>query len=272
MNRFFKAAATVLILLFAATLFSLPTSAQSQAPSSTTSPQPKPVTADEGWHADVTPYIWFAGMHGTVGALGHDTSVHASFGDIFKYFNIGLMGAAEVRYNRVIMPVDFLWMKLSDDKGVPLNEAGVQSIKAKITETMLNPKIGYRLVSKERVKVDGLFGIRYWHVSTDLTLQPNQPLGGFSQSVNWVDALGGGKIEMALTPKVSVTVLGDAGAGAANWDYQVAGLLGYRVSRRWVLLAGYRYLSVNYRPSGNNQFVFDTNMPGLALGATFNIK
>lgn len=272
MNCFYKAAATtVLVLIFGATLFSLPTSAQSQAPSSTTSPQPKPVTTDEGWHADVTPYIWFAGMHGTVGALGHDTSVHASFGDIFNYFNIGLMGAAEVRYNRVLMPFDFLWMKLSDDKGLPIQDASL-SIKAKVTETMLNPKIGYRVVSNERLKVDALFGIRYWHVSTNLSLQPNQPLGSFSQSANWVDALGGGKIEMALTPKVSVTVLGDAGAGSANLDYQVAGMLGYRVSRRWVLLAGYRYLSVNYRPSGNAQFVFDANMPGLVLGATFNIK
>ena len=48
--------------------------------------------SDEGWHVGFTPYIWFAGIHGTVGAPNHDASVHATFGDIFNYLNIGLMG------------------------------------------------------------------------------------------------------------------------------------------------------------------------------------
>jgi hypothetical protein len=48
--------------------------------------------------------------------------------------------------------------------------------------------------------------------------------------------------------------------------------LGYKLSRRWVLLAGYRYLAVDYRPNGNLGFVSDVAMPGLILGATFNIK
>lgn len=42
----------------------------------------------------------------------------------------------------------------------------------------------------------------------------------------------------ALTPKVLVTVFGDAGGGQANSDYQVGGLLGYEVSRKIVLQAG----------------------------------
>jgi hypothetical protein len=38
------------------------------------------------------------------------------------------------------------------------------------------------------------------------------------------------------------------------------------------LLGGYRYLSVNYTPTANVQFVYDVDMPGLMFGATFNIK
>jgi hypothetical protein len=44
---------------------------------------------------------------------------------------------------------------------------------------------------------------------------------------------------------------GDAGGGSARHDYQVAGFLGYQLSRRWAIALGYRYLSVNYRPNGN---------------------
>ncbi len=90
--------------------------------------------------------------------------------DIFSNLNIGAMGVFEARYNRIIMPVDFLWMKLSDDKALPLNDVGFQSVKAKMTETMLAPKIGYRVADGKHVKVDALFGIRYWHLSTDLAL------------------------------------------------------------------------------------------------------
>jgi hypothetical protein len=239
-----------------------------ETPAPKTESQP---SSDTGWHVDITPYLWFAGVHGTSGALGHDAAVHASFGDIFNYLNIGAMGVVEVRYNRVIMPLDFLWMKLSDNKALPVNDVA-QSIKAKMTETLLTPKIGYRVADGKRVKVDALFGVRYWHLTTDFTLQPVQVAGGFSQSANWVDAVAGGRITAALSPKAFVTVAGDAGGGSARLDYQVGGFVGYRVSRKCVVEAGYRYLSVDYRPNGKALFVYDVNMPGLAIGATFNVK
>jgi hypothetical protein len=270
--EFYKAAEITLLTL-ALSIWFVASNANAQTQTSKpTAPQAKDLSSDDqGWHADITPYIWFAGVHGTAGALGHDTSVHASFSDIFKYFNIGLMGAGELRYNRVVMPIDFMWMKLSDDKGLPIEDESL-SIKAKMTETMVTPKIGYRVVSTDKVKVAALFGIRYWHLSNDLSLQPTQPEGSFSDSANWVDAVAGANITMWVTPKVVVTVLGDAGGGSSRNDYQVAGALGYKISRRWVLQAGYRYLSVNYRPNGHAQFVYDVNMPGMVIGATYNIK
>jgi hypothetical protein len=231
------------------------------APAAQTDNQPP---SDGGWHVAIIPYIWFSGVHGTTGVLGHDASVHASFGDIFNYFNIGVMGAVEVRYNRVIMPLDCMWTKLSDNKALPLNDV-TASIKAKMAETLLTPKIGYRITDEKRLKVDALFGIRYWHLTNDLTLQP-QVSNGFSASASWVDAVAGGRFEVGLEPKVSVMVLGDAGGGSARLDYQVAGLLGYKIGRKCVLLAGYRYLSVDYRPTGKAQFVYDVNMPGVVAG------
>ena len=80
----------------------------------------------------------------------------------------------------------------------------------------------------------------------------------------------GAKISMPLSPKAVITVLGDAGGGGASIDYQVAGLLGYRVKPNVILQAGWRYLDVNYRPSSS--FVYDAAQSGLILGATFNLK
>jgi hypothetical protein len=141
-----------------------------------------------------------------------------------------------------------------------------------MTEPLITQKIGYRFVDAKKVKVDALFGFRYWHLENTFTLQPTQIANGFSQSANWVDGLGGARIELGLTPKLSAAILGDAGGGSARLDYQVAGLLGYRLSRKVVLLAGYRYLNVDYRPTGKPGFIYDVAMPGLVLGATFNVK
>jgi hypothetical protein len=255
------------------TLFLLPrVSGQTQGTTTMAAPVPKDPATDDGVHVDISPYLWFAGMHGTTGVLDHEASVHASFGDIFSYLNIGAMGVIEVRYKRVIMPLDFIWMKLSDDKGIPENEIGATSIKAKMTETILTPKIGYRLADGKRVKVDALFGVRYWHMATDLGLEPDQPSNRFSQTANWVDAVAGGKIIAALTPKAFVTIAGDAGGGSARSDYQIGGFLGYRINRKCIAQIGYRYLSINYRSTGNARFVYDVNMPGLVMGATINLK
>jgi hypothetical protein len=200
---------------------------------------PKP--SDEGWHFGIAPYLWFAGVHGTVGALGHEGSVHASFRDIFSYFNIGLMFALEPRYNRIV-----------------------------INEIMLTQKIGYRVIDSEKFKVDGLAGFRYLHLGNTLTLQP-QISNSFYASANWVDAVGGARIQAILSPKVTLTVLGDAGGGGANSDYQVAGLLGWKF-KKFSLQGGWRYMSVNYRPSGGVRFVYDMATSGLIFGATIPLK
>ena len=131
-----------------------------------------PSPSGEGWHVDVTPYIWFSGVHGTAGILGHDASVHASFGDVFNYLNLGAMGTVETRYNRFLMPVDFIWLNLSDQKALPFGE-GATSVKADFKQTIFTPGVGYRIVDADKVKVDWRMGIRYWHLNSSLNLQPS---------------------------------------------------------------------------------------------------
>ena len=271
----------LLLVLFLATtatlLFSRFALAQDAPQQSTLQPQtsassiPQKVATDpdDVWHFGLSPYLWFAGVHGTVGVRGYETGIHASFSEIFDYLNLGLMFAAEPRYKKFSAPVDFMWMKLSDDKALPF-EIGPTSIKAKMNQTMFTPKAAYRLVDGKMLKVDGNLGIRYFHIGTTLTFVPGTIVGPFYQSANWVDVISGARIQAALSPKMIVTVLGDAGAGGANLDYQVGAFLGYRIKPKIDLQAGWRYLAVNYRPKST--FVYDTETSGLLLGATINLK
>jgi hypothetical protein len=228
------------------------------------------VADDDNWHLGISPYLWFAGVHGTVGARGHTASVHASASDVLSKFNIGLMGAVEARKKRFLLPGDFMWIKLSDDKALPqIGNPNATSIKAKMTSTILSPKAGYRFGAHEKLQADALVGIRYWHLGTNLTLEPIG-LGIATQSANWVDVVAGAKFTMPLSPRAPIIILGDAGGGGAQVDYQVAGLLGYKIKPSVMLGAGWRYLDVNYRPSSS--FVYDVAQSGLLLGVTFNLK
>ena len=234
------------------------------------SPEPqKAADADNGMHFAVSPYLWLAGIHGTTGAAGYNASVHASFSDIFKKLNMGLMVAAEPRYKKFSAPVDFMWMKLSDNQALP-EETGVTSINTKLNQDMLTPKVAYRVVNGKMIKVDGNVGIRYFHIGTTLAFTPSTFHASVYQAANWVDMIAGAKIQAALSPKMLVTVLGDAGAGGANVDYQVAGLLGYHLKPNMILQAGWRYLDVNYRPKST--FVYDVATSGLLVGLTINLK
>lgn len=194
---------------------------------------------DDQWHIAFLPYLWFAGMHGTTGVLGYNTSVHASAGDLLSHFNIGLMAASELRKNRWVLPVDIMWIRLSDNHGLPENEPGVNHIDFRAGQFLLTPEGGYRFVDKWNLKVDALVGLRYWHLGQKLTLSP--PIhNSVSTSENWVDALGGAKFLMLLPRNMSIIIAGDAGGGGASPDYQVVGLFGVKVKKNVTLQAGWR--------------------------------
>lgn len=257
---------TLLVLSIAALSFAIGANAQSSDSSTTPAKAAASDPDNEGWHVDVAPYIWLPGVTGTVAAAGHQSSIHVSTGDLLTNFDYGIMGLTEIRYNRLIVPVDFMWVKLSDNKGLPF-DPDVLSVNVKINEAILTPKIGYRLVSKERFKLDTLIGIRYWHVGTTLTLQPVQRR--FYGPVNLVDAVQGARFTVLLAPRVELTIAGDAGAGSSRLDYQVVGLLGYKL-RKVSLQAGWRYLAIHQNPT-TRSFV-DLGMTGVIVGAVIPLK
>ena len=171
------------------------------------------------WRVGISIYGWFPGLHGNIGALGHNASIHVPFTDVFHTLKGVIPIAVEADKGRFVMPVDFLWMKLGVDNGIPINDFSQTSIRTDLTQSMFTPKVGFRLIDGEHLKFDALGGIRYWYLSLDNTLQPSGL--GNSKSTQWVDGLGGGRFILPFGEKAAVTVAGDAGAGGSNLDYQL---------------------------------------------------
>jgi len=228
-----------------------------------------PTPSGDGWHVDVVPYIWFAGIQGSTGINGHNASIDATPGEVLDYLNLGFMGTVEARYNRFLLPMDFMWVKLTDKKAFSFDE-GATNAKVEFKQTVFTPAVGYRLVDTPKFIVDSRFGIRYWHLDSSLNITGPEVNTGVNGTANWVDAVAGGKIQAALGRKVFIAVFGDAGGGQARSDWEAGGLLGMRIAKKWTIQGGYRYLSVNYRPQST--FVYDVNQSGIILGATWSVK
>jgi len=230
--------------------------------------------SDDQWHLSVSPYLWLAGAHGTVGAFEKNVSFRASPSDLLSHAKFGLLGAVEGRRNRILTTIDMLYLRLGDDRAVPF--PGLEESTANLTASLfiLTPKVGIRLINEKKLKADFLTGIRYWHFGESLQFTPFVPFLNFSKSQNWVDPLVGGRIEAGLSRKTVFTLAGDVGGWGtgSQLEYQVVGLLGYKLKPNMTLQAGYRYLYFDYRRSGPAGAVLTTAMSGVVLGVTLNLK
>jgi hypothetical protein len=229
---------------------------------------------DDEWHLSVSPYLWFPGVHGTIGAFDRDAGFKASPADLLSNFRFGLMGTVEARRNRLLIPIDMMWIRLGDDRALPFPNLGATSANMKATEFILTPKIGIRLINGKMISADFLTGIRYWHFGENLSFTPSVLGLNFSKSQDWVDPLVGGRIQMALSQKVVLTAAGDVGGWGtgSQLEYQVVGLLGYKLKPAMTLQAGYRYLYVDYAKGGSDGALIKATTDGVVFGVTLTLK
>jgi len=267
-KRFFSVLSVpVLFLCLAAGI-----NAQTEMASPATGKTSESANEDAGWHFDLSPYLWFAGAHGTVGALGRSVSIHASPGDLLSHFDIGLMGAAEARHKRFLLSGDLMWIRISDNHALPFPGLRAVSADARAGELVWTSKVGYRVIDHKKVKADANVGARFWHLSEKLSFNPSLLGLNFNRSQNWADIVIGGRVQLPLGEKAAVNLLGDVGGwnATANLDYQFAALLGYKICPKWTLLAGYRYLFIDYR--GRLASVASIVTSGALVGVTYHFK
>ena len=250
------------------------TSTSDQGPAAPAATKPAPAS-DENWHVNATLYLWGAGIHGNLGALGHNLGFKASPGDLLSKLHFGMMGAVGVRYKRLVIIEDLLYMSLAANKTRVFQLPNDPQISAEVKykETILTPEFGVRVIQHEKINLDVLAGFRYWHMESTLTLTPPPANNLFDTSAkSWADPLIGARFQVPLSKKMTATIWGDynplAGVGA-KLDYQIVGALSYKFKPKWALDAGWRYLYLDYRKT-----ILDTQMAmsGILLGVTYSIN
>ncbi len=146
---------------------------------------------EQGLSFAVTPYLWVAGISGTVTtpfARVPDRSVEASFGDTFSNLSgLAFMGAAEMRYGRFGLMVDFLTLSVDSNVSTP-RERLFAGGKGHFSTTMGSVIPSWRVWDDGSNTLDLGAGFRPWSVSTRLELNPGLLQGRtLKASASWVD-------------------------------------------------------------------------------------
>jgi len=219
------------------------------------------------WQFALTPYVWFAGIHGTIKsgrASGADFDV--PFSDILKNLSFWpppVMLAGEARYGRFSMTSDFLFMQEKSD----LHTRGLLFSGGDVTVNSLEWTVAgyYRVVEQPAVKLDAGAGFRLWSIKTRAKLDAGLAPGVSDTGVEtFVDPILALRSTIGIADSWSVSLLGDIGGFglSSKLTWQVMGTVNYQVASWAQLRLGYRYLAVNREH-------VDIHLNGPIIGTTF---
>jgi hypothetical protein len=235
-------------------------------------------TGGEQWQFEVTPYLFAAGMKGTVGARGVTADVDVSFSDIAENLDAGFLGLFEARKGPWTFGVDAIYLKLSIDamrtwQG-PLGNGNTATLDATFKQQLYQPFVGYRVLDGT-TKIDLIAGARYTSLdpTVRLTLDTGAALlpdgsRSVSTSKNWWDAVVGVRLKTPIADKWAFAGYADIGAGGSDLTYQVAAGVNWQFAKDYSVKIGYRYLAQDYQKDG---FLWDVKMSGpyVGLGIVF---
>jgi opacity protein-like surface antigen len=228
-----------------------------------------------GWSFDFTPYIWGAGMDGSVqvGQLP-STSVDMSFSDILENLDAGLMGAFEARTGRWGLLFDAVYMKLEDSGTAtrtgagPIGATASASAQLEVTQTLYAAAVAYR-ITEGRAPLDLIGGLRYLETEADARIEGSlfaqTATAERSAKKSWTDPYIGLRLQQPLAARWTLVSYADIGGFGVGSDFTWHALLGvnYEFSKAIAGKIGYRILDVDYDKDG---FAYDMAYSGLYFG------
>jgi len=234
-----------------------------------------PVTAEDGWHFTIAPYLWATGMDGTVSFEGTpEIPVEATFSDILDNLDLALAGHLEGRKGRAGFALDAMYVKIGAQANftVPIGPDGIQGrIDVDLQQTILEGLGFYRVSVSDRSTnpgfVDVFAGFRYFDTSQEVTtLRLDRP----RRDIGWTDGLFGVRGYAPLGDRFGLMVRGDLGVFSST-TWSVKGDLHWRMSNRWRLILGYKFMDIDYDKGGGlDREVYKMQNSGPELAIAFS--
>jgi len=246
----------------------------------------------DGWHISIAPYAWLVGISGDVTVHGRTAHTSTPFNDILKNLDFGGLMQIEAwkgNWGFFLQP-NFLKLTPTSSFSSPTNAdiaqggPAVREAHARLDSQTLMVEFGgfysvarWGTANKQGYgSFDVLAGGRYWYQQAHVFL--NLPNRGFNIDdtayVSIIDPILGFRILSYLAPKLFVRLRGDAGgfgvsSNTSHFSWNAVGLLGYDISPKATVAAGYRYLYINYSGTGSSGVKLDFQGPVMGFEYTF---
>lgn len=240
---------------------------------------PADASAPAAWRFSVTPYGWAPSVSGDLryfplnlpnGPSG--AKVDVSSVNLIEALNFAAMFAAEMRFGRLSLASDFMYLDLGNSssgvRSLDFAQFGTNPVSGSLnagTQTSLRGSIwtlagGYTLAQGNWGHVDAQAGLRVFNLSTSTSVRlaldvagPAQGLtfarsGTLSRDALLTDAIIGARGRLNLGSGFHLPYAFDVGTGSSRLTWQAMGGIGYQTGWAGVTL-GYRHLS--YEQGGN---------------------
>ena len=229
-----------------------------------------------GWKFEIAPYIWAAGMDGTVSKNDiprEGLAIQQSFSDILKVLQFALMGSFEARKGRWGAMTDGVYFRVGDE-GTLAGKQGFGSLSAKgtLTQQMYSLAGSYR-VGESKTPIDVFAGARYvsigWDVDIAVSLPPvSVTERAVSETISWVDPYIGARVQQPLGTRWTLGAYADVGGFGVSSNFAAQGMatVGFAFSPTVSGNLGFRVISDDYDKNG---FQYDMMNGGAILGVAF---
>ena len=225
----------------------------------------QPLAAQEsaGWEFTLVPYGWILGLDGKVGIGDREVDVDASFGDIWDNLEMGALLHFEAERGKLTLMTDLIFLGVGQPVTTRLLEGDVD-----VDVLAIEGAAAYAVAPVFEV----LAGVRFVRFDSRFELESPVPVSRGTEE-QWVDPIVGGRLRVPLgNSPLEFIGRGDIGGFGIGSDFawQLATHLGVQVTDWLSILAGYRWLDIDYEDTEGTPFLYDIQTSGPQVGAAFH--
>lgn len=214
------------------------------------------------WQFKTAPYIYMAGISGSISFLNQSVPVEADFGDILDKLGFAGMFHGEMQKNRFSIMTDIIYIKLK--KGGSLINGNVP-VDGVLEESIVEIGGGYTLLKSENLTLDILAGARFFNMCTTIS---NENTTLIEKKFNFTDPYIGMRYGLKINKWTNNTRFDFGGfdiGSELSWKFNF--LIGYGLSQKTSLFVGYQGYDVKYV---KDRFTYDVYTAGPLLGVNLN--
>jgi len=217
------------------------------------------------WQYAIAPYLWGAGMDGTLTIGDQQANIDVPFSDILDDLDFALMGHFDMRNDRWLVVSDLVFVDLEDKQDLTRG-----TLKAGVDLTIFEAAGGYRVSPAIAL----IAGARWVDMSASLSYSGELAQPDADAGESWIDPVVGINVFTPLSKneKWWLGAYGDIGGFGigSQLTWELYANVGYRASHLVSIVLGYRALDIDYEGgSGARSADLDLLISGPELGVVF---